>query len=51
MVIHSIVFYLFIYLFFRGWCEYMYSPADNCAEGPDRKAHGDLPMLEYVFQR
>jgi hypothetical protein len=27
----------------------MYSPADGCQDGPDRKAHGDLPMLEYDF--
>jgi hypothetical protein len=28
----------------------MYSPADNCQDGPDRKAHGDLPMLAYDTQ-
>jgi len=34
-----------------GWCEYMYSPADNCQDGPDRKAHGDLPMLAWYIQQ
>jgi len=34
-----------------GWCEYMYSPADNCADGPDRKAHGDLPLLAWYIQQ
>jgi hypothetical protein len=34
-----------------GWCEYMFSPADGCSDGPDRKAHGDLPMLEWYIQQ
>jgi hypothetical protein len=34
-----------------GWCEYMYSPADNCQDGADRKAHGDLPMLAWYIQQ
>jgi len=34
-----------------GWCEYMYSPADNCQDGPDRKAHGDLPLLQWYIQQ
>ena len=32
-----------------GWCEYFFSGADNCADGPDRKAHGDLPFLVWYL--
>jgi len=34
-----------------GWCGYVYSPADNCGNGPDRKAHGDVPLLEWYIQQ
>jgi len=34
-----------------GWCAYMYSAADNCADGPDRKAHGDLPFIQWYMQQ
>jgi len=36
---------------FWGWCPYFFSPADNCAEGPDRKAHGDVPLLEWYISQ
>lgn len=35
----------------RGWCEYMFSAADGCSDGPDRKAHGDLPQLQWYIQQ
>jgi len=34
-----------------GWCAYMYSAADGCASGPDRKAHGDLPLIQWYIQQ
>jgi len=34
-----------------GWCSYMYSPLDNCADGADRKAHGDLPLIQWYMQQ
>jgi len=34
-----------------GWCEYMFSSADSCTVGDDRKAHGDLPLLEWYIQQ
>jgi len=34
-----------------GWCSYMYSPLDNCADGADRKAHGDLPIIQWYMQQ
>ncbi|WP_127584449.1 glycoside hydrolase family 44 protein [Paenibacillus koleovorans] len=34
-----------------GWCAYFYSSADNCAEGPDRAAHGGVPFLEWYLQK
>jgi hypothetical protein len=30
-----------------GWCEYFYSAADGCSPGPDRAAHGGLPLIEW----
>jgi len=36
---------------FWGWCPYFFSPADNCADGPDRKAHGDVPLLEWYISQ
>jgi len=36
---------------FWGWCAYMYSPADGCADGPDRQSHGDLPFLEWYTKQ
>jgi len=29
----------------------MYSPADNCKNGTDRKAHDDLPLVEWWIQQ
>jgi hypothetical protein len=38
-----------------GWCEYFTSAADwtpsNCMSGPDRDAHGGLPLLAWYIQR
>src|SRR5690606_24374511 len=34
-----------------GWCAYFYSAADNCADGPDRAAHGGTPFLEWYLQQ
>jgi len=36
---------------FWGWCPYLFSPADNCADGPDRQKHGDLPLLEWYIDQ
>jgi len=34
-----------------GWCAYFYSPADSegCGNGPDRTAHGGVPMAEWYL--
>ncbi|WP_438447316.1 glycoside hydrolase family 44 protein [Gorillibacterium sp. sgz5001074] len=34
-----------------GWCAYFYSSADNCAEGPDRSAHGNTPFLQWYLEQ
>jgi hypothetical protein len=34
-----------------GWCEYMFSPRDGCSSGPDRQAHGDIPLLQWYIQQ
>ncbi|RKN70600.1 glycoside hydrolase family 44 protein [Paenibacillus ginsengarvi] len=34
-----------------GWCAYFYSSADNCAEGPDRAAHDNMPFLEWYLKQ
>ncbi|MCK6683134.1 MAG: hypothetical protein L6R30_12035 [Thermoanaerobaculia bacterium] len=34
-----------------GWCEYFSSAADNCVDGPDRQAHGGLPLLAWYLQQ
>jgi hypothetical protein len=36
-----------------GWCSYFYSPRDpgGCGPGPDRTAHGDLPMVVWYLQQ
>ncbi len=34
-----------------GWCEYFYSAADGCGPGPDRVAHGNLPLLEWWLKQ
>jgi len=36
-----------------GWCAYLYSPADSagCENGPDRQAHGDVPIAQWYLQR
>jgi len=36
---------------FWGWCAYMFSPADGCADGPDRESHGDLPFLQWYISQ
>jgi len=37
---------------FYGWCAYNFSPKDGgCSDGPDRKAHGDLPFLEWYISQ
>lgn len=32
-----------------GWCAYFGSGADDCADGPDRRAHGGMPFLEWYL--
>ena len=32
-----------------GWCEYFWSAADGCSNGPDRAAHGGLGLLEWYL--
>lgn len=36
-----------------GWCAYFYSPADSsgCENGPDRQAHGDVPIAAWYLQQ
>jgi hypothetical protein len=34
-----------------GWCAYFYAPTDGCADGPDRRAHGDLPLAAYYLRQ
>jgi glycosyl hydrolase family 44 len=36
-----------------GWCAYFYSPADpgGCSDGPDRKAHGNLPLAAWYLEK
>jgi len=34
-----------------GYCAYMFSAADDCTDGPDRKAHGDLPLIQWYIQQ
>jgi hypothetical protein len=34
-----------------GWCAYMYSPLDGCTDGNDRKAHSDLPLIQWYIQQ
>jgi len=34
-----------------GWCEYFWSAADGCSNGPDRAAHGGLGLLEWYLTR
>ncbi|MDQ1540790.1 MAG: hypothetical protein QOH29_1516 [Actinomycetota bacterium] len=36
-----------------GWCAYFYAPSDpgGCGEGPDRRAHGDLPLAAWYLQQ
>ena len=30
-----------------GWCEYWFSAADGCYNGPDKQAHGNLGLLDW----
>src|SRR5581483_2995245 len=32
-----------------GWCAYFGSGADDCIDGPDRRAHGGLAFLEWYL--
>ena len=36
-----------------GWCAYFFAPIDDpndaCATGPDRQAHGDVPLAEWYL--
>ncbi|BEP15657.1 hypothetical protein acdb102_39680 [Acidothermaceae bacterium B102] len=32
-----------------GWCAYFYSAADNCNDGSDRQAHGDVDFAAYYL--
>jgi hypothetical protein len=34
-----------------GWCEYFTSAADGCPDGPDRRAHGGLPLLAWYLSQ
>lgn len=34
-----------------GWCEYFTSAADGCPDGPDRQAHGGLPLTEWYLKQ
>lgn len=34
-----------------GWNSYFYSPADGSKEGDDRRAHGDVPLLDWYLQQ
>lgn len=36
-----------------GWCDLHYSPMDpgGCSNGPDRQAHGNMPLVAWVLQR
>lgn len=36
-----------------GWCAYFYAPDDpgGCGDGPDRQAHGDLPLAAWYLQQ
>ena len=36
-----------------GWCAYFYSAADpgGCSDGPDRKAHGDVPIVPWYLRQ
>lgn len=34
-----------------GWCDLFGSAADNCTTGPDRAAHGNMPLLEWYLKQ
>lgn len=34
-----------------GWCEYFYSAADGCSNGPDKASHGNMDFLEWYAQQ
>jgi len=34
-----------------GWCAYFGSAADSCMDGPDRQAHGGLPILQWYLRQ
>jgi len=34
-----------------GWCAYFFSAADNCSDGSDRRAHGDLALAPWYLQQ
>ncbi len=36
-----------------GWCAYFFSAADpdGCSDGPDRRAHGDVPIVPWYLRQ
>lgn len=34
-----------------GWCDYFGSAADSCMDGPDRQAHGGMPLVEWYLKQ
>jgi glycosyl hydrolase family 44 len=32
-----------------GWCAYFFSAADGCAAGADARAHGNVPLYEWLL--
>jgi hypothetical protein len=36
-----------------GWCAYFYSAADpgGCSDGPDRRSHGDVPIVPWYLRQ
>lgn len=35
-----------------GWCDLFFSPLDGgCSNGPDRQAHGNLPLVAWALQQ
>jgi len=34
-----------------GWCAYWSSAADDCVSGPDREAHNNTPIIQWLFEQ
>lgn len=34
-----------------GWCAYWSSAADDCVSGPDRAAHNNTPIIQWLFEQ